>query len=107
MEEFFKDADLLIHDGQYTQSEYENAKRGWGHSPIEYVVEAAKRAKVKRLAICHHDPLRTDFQLDELSQVYGNEEYAGGMKIFFAREGQEVEIRPLRGIYLTNMLVRV
>jgi phosphoribosyl 1,2-cyclic phosphodiesterase len=92
MEEFFKDADLLIHDGQYTQSEYENAKRGWGHSPIEYVVEAAKRAKVKRLAICHHDPLRTDCQLDELSQVYGNEEYAGGMKVFFAREGQEVEI---------------
>jgi phosphoribosyl 1,2-cyclic phosphodiesterase len=92
MEEFFKDADLLIHDGQYTQSEYENAKRGWGHSPIEYVVEAAKRAKVKRLAICHHDPLRTDCQLDELSQVYVNEEYAGGMKVFFAREGQEVEI---------------
>ena len=92
MEEFIKDADLLIHDGQYTQSEYENAKRGWGHSPIEYVVEAAKRAKVKRLAICHHDPLRTDSQLDELSQVYGNEECAGGMKVFFAREGQEVEI---------------
>ena len=92
MEEFFKDADLLIHDGQYTQSEYENAKRGWGHSPIEYVVEAAKRAKVKRLAICHHDPLRTDSQLDELSQVYGSEECAGGMKVFFAREGQEVEI---------------
>ncbi len=92
MEEFFKDADLLIHDGQYTQSEYESAKRGWGHSPIEYVVEAAKRAKVKRLAICHHDPLRTDSQLDELSQVYVNEECAGGMKVFFAREGQEVEI---------------
>ena len=92
MGEFFKDADLLIHDGQYTQSEYESAKRGWGHSPIEYVVEAAKRAKVKRLAICHHDPLRTDFQLDELSQVYGNEAYAGDMKIFFGREGQEVEI---------------
>ncbi|MBW2656159.1 MAG: MBL fold metallo-hydrolase, partial [Deltaproteobacteria bacterium] len=48
--------------------------------------------KVKRLAICHHDPLRTDCQLDELSQVYVNEEYAGGMKVFFAREGQEVEI---------------
>ncbi len=92
MEEFFKDADLLIHDGQDTQSEYESAKRGWGHSPIEYVVEAAKGAKVKRLAICHHDPLRTDSQLDELSQVYVNEECAGGMKVFFAREGQEVEI---------------
>ena len=59
MEEFFKDADLLIHDGQYTQTEYDSGKRGWGHSPIEYAVAAAGRANVKRLAICHHDPVRT------------------------------------------------
>ena len=92
MEEFFKDADLLIHDGQYTQTEYDSGKRGWGHSPIEYAIEAAGRANVKRLAICHHDPMRTDAQLDELSQLYCNEGTAGDQLIFFAREGQEVEI---------------
>ena len=92
MEEFFKDADLLIHDGQYTQAEYDNGKRGWGHSPIEYVVAAAERANVKRLAIFHHDPLRTDSQLDALSQLFGTEGSAGDPRIFFAREGQEVEI---------------
>ena len=92
MEEFFKDADLLIHDGQYTQTEYDSGKRGWGHSPIEYAIAAAGRANVKRLAICHHDPMRTDAQLDELSQFYCNEGTAGDQLIFFAREGQEVEV---------------
>jgi len=92
MEEFFKDADLLIHDGQYIQTEYDNGKRGWGHSPIEYVVAAARRANVKGLALCHHDPVRTDAQLDELSQIYCNDGTAGEPLVFFAREGQEVEI---------------
>ncbi len=92
MEAFFKDADLLIHDGQYTQAEYESGKRGWGHSPIEYVIAAAGRANVKRLAICHHDPMRTDSQLDEFSQQFCNEGIAGDKVIFFAREGQVVEI---------------
>jgi len=92
MEEFFKDADLLIHDGQYTQTEYDSGKRGWGHSSIEYAIAAAGRANVKRLAICHHDPVRTDAQLDEMSQLYCNEKTAGDQLIFFAREGQEVTI---------------
>ena len=92
MERFFQDADLLIHDGQYTQAEYDSGKRGWGHSPIEYVIAAAGRANVKRLAICHHDPLRTDVQLDELSRLYCNAGTAGDQMVFFAREGQEVEI---------------
>jgi len=92
MEAFFKDADLLIHDGQYTQTEYDSGKRGWGHSPIEYVIAAARRANVKRLAICHHDPMRTDSQLDELSQLFCNEGIEGDKVIFFAREGQEVKV---------------
>jgi hypothetical protein len=36
--------------------------------------------------------MRTDAQLDELSQLYCNEGTAGDQLIFFAREGQEVEI---------------
>ena len=56
------------------------------------MIAAAGRANVKRLAICHHDPLRTDVQLDELSRLYCNAGTAGDQLIFFAREGQEVEI---------------
>lgn len=92
MEEFFKGADLLIHDGQYTRIEYESGKKGWGHSPIEDVVEAASRAEVKCLGFCHHDPLRSDAQIDELAEKYCAGDYAGNMEVFFAREGMEVEI---------------
>ena len=92
MEDFFSGADLLIHDGQYTLAEYEAGKKGWGHSPIECVIEAADRAEVQRLAICHHDPQRTDSQLDELSRIYCGRKSAGDMEIFFAREGCEIEL---------------
>jgi len=92
MEEFFNGADLLIHDGQYTLAEYECGKKGWGHSPIEYVIKAAKRAEVKRLALCHHDPLRTDLQIDKLSKKFCSREFAGDIDAFFAREGMEMEI---------------
>jgi len=92
MEDFFCGADLLIHDGQYTMTEYECGKKGWGHSPIEYIVDAARRASVKRLAICHHDPLRSDSQIDELSETYCSRESSGNMETFFAREGMQVEI---------------
>ena len=92
MEEFFKGADLLIHDGQYTMAEYERGKKGWGHTPIEYLIDAAKRSLVKRLAICHHDPLRSDSQIDELSDIYSRGEMTGDMETFFAREGMQVEI---------------
>src|SRR5215471_223070 len=63
--DFLADADLLIHDAQYTAAEYP-AKHGWGHSPVEYVVQQAALARVRRLALYHHDPLRHDDAVDEL-----------------------------------------
>jgi ribonuclease BN (tRNA processing enzyme) len=92
MEEFFRGADLLIHDGQYTMAEYESGKKGWGHTPIEYVVDAARASSVKRLAVCHHDPLRSDTQIDELSEIYCSGVMTGDMEAFFAREGMQLEI---------------
>jgi phosphoribosyl 1,2-cyclic phosphodiesterase/CRP-like cAMP-binding protein len=56
---FIEGVDLLIHDAQYSDREYPG-KRGWGHSPIEYVVDIAVRAGVKRLVLFHHDPLHSD-----------------------------------------------
>jgi phosphoribosyl 1,2-cyclic phosphodiesterase len=92
VEKFFSDADLLIHDAQYTQKEYESSKVGWGHSSFEHTIEAAKRAKVKRLAFFHHEPLRTDAQIDELSKRYCSPDYSGDMTVFFAREGTQIEL---------------
>ncbi len=64
--DFFAGVHLLIHDCQYTAREYGQGKTGWGHSTVEYVVDVALAASVKQLALFHHDPNRTDDQVDEI-----------------------------------------
>ncbi|MFZ2642376.1 MAG: MBL fold metallo-hydrolase [Verrucomicrobiia bacterium] len=61
--EFCRGADLLIHDAQYTDAEYK-ITRGWGHSTYADTVDLAVAAGVKRLGLFHHDPERTDDDLD-------------------------------------------
>jgi len=92
IEEFYQGADLLVHDSQYTREEYEKQYIGWGHSYIEYVCQAAQQQQVKNLALFHHDPLRSDDQLDELSAIFCNTEYCGKTKSFFAKEGMVIEL---------------
>ena len=92
MEQFYAGADLLVHDTQYTQGEYESAKKGWGHSTYEHAIASATRAGVKRLALFHHDPTRTDDQIDELAQIYCGDGDYGAPTVFFAREGMELEL---------------
>lgn len=58
-----RDADLLIHDGQYTEREY-RLTRGWGHSMAGDAVDFAARARARRLALFHHDPAHDDGALD-------------------------------------------
>jgi phosphoribosyl 1,2-cyclic phosphodiesterase/FixJ family two-component response regulator len=93
--EFLEDADLVIHDAQYLASEYAE-KVGWGHSPVEYVVEAARRARVRRLALYHHDPMRDDDSMDRtVLSVRERLESAGArLSVFAAVEGQVVELVP-------------
>lgn len=92
VEEFFNAADLLVHDSQYTSNEYETDKKGWGHSSFEHVCPAANRAGVKRMALFHHDPLRSDAEIDELAEIHCAPDKYGNTEIFFAREGMEIEL---------------
>ncbi len=92
LEEFFAGADLLVHDAQYTKKEYLAGKVGWGHTPIEHAISSARRAGVKRLALFHHDPERSDEQLDQMAQLYCKDEDCKDTEIFFAREGEEIEL---------------
>jgi phosphoribosyl 1,2-cyclic phosphodiesterase len=91
VEQFFAGADLLIHDAQYTAAEY-RGRINWGHTAMEYAIAAANRAGVKQLALFHHDPDRSDATLDELADVYCEPGKYGGTKVFFAREGMEIEL---------------
>jgi phosphoribosyl 1,2-cyclic phosphodiesterase len=57
-------ADLLLHDAQYNAREYKKT-RAWGHSMCLDAVDLALDAGVKRLGLFHHDPSRSDDQLDQ------------------------------------------
>lgn len=58
-------ADLVIHDAQFTPAEFAQ-KAHWGHCTIAYAVFVAREAGARRLALFHHDPSRTDDELDML-----------------------------------------
>jgi CheY-like chemotaxis protein len=90
---FLKGADLLIHDAQYTAMEYPQ-KVGWGHSTVEYVVDIALAAEVKRLALFHHDPLRDDDAVDGLVQSCRQRVAAvnGTLDVFAASEGLMLDV---------------
>ncbi len=92
LEQFCRDADLLVYDTQYTQAEYDAGKVGWGHSTIENAVDIAKKNGVKRLALFHHDPLRGDDEMDQLSQKYCDPHKGSALDVFFAREGMQVNL---------------
>jgi phosphoribosyl 1,2-cyclic phosphodiesterase len=89
-----RDADLLIHDGQYTDEEYPEHV-GWGHSRINDTLTFASRVEAKRLLLFHHDPLHSDEFLDDAfdTAVKRWAELGGEPgKIEMAAERREVEI---------------
>jgi CheY-like chemotaxis protein len=91
--EFLTGADLVIHDAQYTLEEYPQ-KTGWGHTPAEWAVDYAVAAGARRLALFHHDPLRTDEVLDHLVEICRRRARAAGsaLEVFAAAEGDEVRL---------------
>jgi ribonuclease BN (tRNA processing enzyme) len=82
-----RDADLLIHDAQYTPEEKEQYA-DWGHSSWTDAVAVAEQASVRRLALFHHDPLHTDDELEEIER----KAQAMFPSAFVAREGMQVTI---------------
>jgi CheY-like chemotaxis protein/phosphoribosyl 1,2-cyclic phosphodiesterase len=91
--EFLAGADLVIHDAQYTLEEYPG-KLTWGHTPAERAVDFARAAGARRLALFHHDPLRTDEAVDRLLASCRRRVAAGGgaLDVFAAAEGQVIEL---------------
>lgn len=60
-----RDADLLIHDGQFSRALY--AERvGWGHSSLFDALQFAEIARVRRFATFHYDPNDDDAEVDAL-----------------------------------------
>ena len=57
--EFARDADILVHDAQYTDEELEKY-RGWGHSSYNQAIAVAEQCGAKQLVLTHHDPDHDD-----------------------------------------------
>jgi ribonuclease BN (tRNA processing enzyme) len=83
-------ADLLLHDAQFTTQEYKN-KIGWGHCSMEDAIRFASLAEVKHLLLTHHDPSHSDEQLNDLiSDLKKRNNYSFDYKL--AAEGMEIEL---------------
>jgi len=69
--QFSKGADLLIHDAQFTESEYldtEDSRQGWGHSTPRMATSVANLAGVHTLVLFHHDPSHGDETILEMEK---------------------------------------
>jgi phosphoribosyl 1,2-cyclic phosphodiesterase len=81
-----EDADVVIHDAQYTPAEFER-KSTWGHCTVEFAVRVAYESGAKRLVLFHHDPLRNDEALDAVA-VHGTKlAECLGIELLVASEG--------------------
>ncbi len=75
--DFVRGADVLVHDAMYTEEEYAERK-GWGHSTFRQALRLAEEAEVGRLFFFHHDPERTDEEIDEIVGRVRDEALARG-----------------------------
>ncbi len=85
--------DVLLHDSQFTEDEY--AERvGWGHSSVAHAVEFARKANVGRLVLFHHDPDRSDAEVEELTERASElwDGAGGGAAPLAAHEGMTIEL---------------
>jgi phosphoribosyl 1,2-cyclic phosphodiesterase len=85
-------ADLLFHDSQYTDEEYQSGRLGWGHSSVTHAAAFANAAGVRQLAMFHHDPMRSDRELevlyDQVAEAVRNDQEPP----LIAREGLEITL---------------
>ena len=90
---FCQGADLLFHDAQYTDEEYQS-KRGWGHSTFADATDLAIEAGVTRLGLIHHDPDRTDDDLDHQVDVCRRRIGASAavVECFAVAEGMTIDV---------------
>ncbi len=78
---FCEGADLLIHDAEFTDSDYQ-VYRLFGHSQYTDTVNLAIQAKVKKLGLFHLNKERTDKKVDSM---------VDRSKKIIAKSGQEIE----------------
>jgi phosphoribosyl 1,2-cyclic phosphodiesterase len=85
--ELAEGVDVLLHDAQYLAEDFA-AHASFGHSAAEYAVGLAEKAACKKLLLFHHDPDRTDDQLDEIERSFKD----AGIPVEVAVEGRTIDV---------------
>ena len=90
--QFAKDADILIHDAQYSEEHYRGgltgfpSTQGFGHSTVTMASEVAASAHARQLVLFHHDPSYSDAMVASL-ESFAREQFR---KAQAAYEGLEI-----------------
>lgn len=64
-----QESDLMIHDAQYTDDELPS-RAHFGHASCGYAVGLAAIADVRRVMLFHHEPSRTDTEIDDIESSF-------------------------------------
>jgi ribonuclease BN (tRNA processing enzyme) len=83
--------DVLVCDTSYTQAEYPQ-KIGWGHGTFDSAIAMAQRLGARCLVCTHHEPMRSD---DELERVFAEalaRHPSPGCEVMLAHEGLEITL---------------
>ena len=83
-------ADVLIHDAQLLAEEVP-AQAAFGHAAAEYAVGLARRAGARQVVLFHHQPDRTDDELDEIARRFAR----APLPVTVATEEQVIDLRPV------------
>jgi phosphoribosyl 1,2-cyclic phosphodiesterase len=83
--------DVLLHDAQYFEDEYEE-RVGWGHSSVSDTIAYAQALRVGRLVLFHHEPHHSDEVLSGLEDRAQQLIRRDGFQPTLAREGMVVEL---------------
>jgi phosphoribosyl 1,2-cyclic phosphodiesterase len=91
---YFKDADLIVIDCQYTLGEAIE-KYNWGHSAFSLAVDFAANWGIKHMVLFHHDPTYNDrklFNILQSARWYTERMNIKGIELSLATEGLEINL---------------
>jgi phosphoribosyl 1,2-cyclic phosphodiesterase len=86
-----ENADVLMHDAQYTGDEYDT-RRGWGHSSYADAVAYAQVTGAKKLLMFHHDPTHDDATLEEMQRGAARLWESSDDRPSLAASGMQIEL---------------
>ena len=101
---FFRNADAIVFDAQYTLKEAWQ-KVDWGHSSAMIGVDLARAAMARRLILFHHDPTYSDQELEAIGTAarsyQAQDETRPPVELLIGYEGLSIDLTPAGTVDMT------